>query len=428
MTKFLYWMGLNALLILLCSSGGHAADKSLMATEFLAQDRLKVNVDFWVGIYTKYLTSQGVIHDAKYVDHVYESFQFSSSTSVNYRMIHQAKVKWKEVLISLDRKERTHEPLTQEENRIFELFSDIHEPHKFLNAAHRKRLRFQLGQKDRFVDGLYQSGKYLPLMEDVFQKQGLPVQLTRLPFVESSFNIRARSKVGASGIWQFMPSTGRLFLKINAAIDERNDPIRATEAAAKLLQLNYESLKKWPLAVTAYNHGRKGMMRAVRKVGSDDLAELIEEYRTRSFGFASSNFFAELLAAIEVERNADQYFGVLARVNVAHFVEVPIPDYIAFSDLVEGLDLDSHAIKELNPALSEAVLQGKLLVPSGYLLRIPYALAAEGKDSFKKGLLVHYQEIPAFEKQKHQKPGIYDMKPQLLKDRGWKHRKKSVHT
>jgi membrane-bound lytic murein transglycosylase D len=110
-----------------------------------------------------------------------------------------------------------------------------------LNAAHRKRLRFQLGQKDRFLDGLYQSGRFLSFMEDIFKKEGMPLELTRLPFVESSFNIRARSKVGASGIWQFMRSTARLFIKLSPAIDERNDPLRATEAAARLLRYNFES-------------------------------------------------------------------------------------------------------------------------------------------------------------------------------------------
>ena len=105
-----------------------------------------------------------------------------------------------------------------------------------------------IAHREKFEQAIKRSGRYLPLMESIFAREyNLPVELTRLPFVESSFNIRARSKVGASGIWQFMRSTGKLFLKINDGVDERNDPIRATEAAAKLLKMNFGSLKSWPL-------------------------------------------------------------------------------------------------------------------------------------------------------------------------------------
>src|SRR5690606_22709448 len=134
-----------------------------------------------------------------------------------------------------------------------ELFRKIGDPNKFLNAAHYKRLRFQLGLKDRFLDGVKLSGEYLPFMDRIFIEHGLPFELTRLPIVESRYNAKARSKVGASGIWQFMPRTGADFMMINDAVDERNDPLRATEAAAKLLSINYKTLGNWPLAVTAYN-------------------------------------------------------------------------------------------------------------------------------------------------------------------------------
>jgi membrane-bound lytic murein transglycosylase D len=231
-------------------------------------------------------------------------------------------------------------------------------------------------------------------MEQIFREEGLPVELTRLPFVESSFNIRARSKVGASGIWQFMRSTGRHFLRINDAVDERNDPILATEAAAKLLKVNYESLKAWPLAVTAYNHGRQGMMRAVRRVGSDELDDVIGGYRARSFGFASSNFFACLLAAIEVERDAEKYFGKVERDAPLEFYEVRLPDSIRLTDLGKFMSLPIGAVAALNPGLSERVLAGRHAIPAGYRLRMP-ADGKTGKEQAAKVFLAGYQEIPA---------------------------------
>src|SRR5690606_33234587 len=132
--------------------------------------------------------------------------------------------------------------------------------------------------------------------------------LSRVPLVESSFNVKARSRVGASGIWQFMRYTGRRLLRINYAVDERNDPITATHAAARFLRMNYDILKKWPLAITAYNHGAAGVRRMVERYKTDDIVELADERHGR-FKFASANFYATFLAALEVEKNADRYFG-----------------------------------------------------------------------------------------------------------------------
>ena len=287
------------------------------------------------------------------------------------------------------------------------MFLNVNEPNKFLNAAHRKRLRFQQGMKENYLNGLKMSGRYLPLMEEVFRKEGLPVELTRLPFVESSFNVHARSKVGASGIWQFMRSTGRLFLKINDSVDERNDPVRATEAAAKLLKGNFESLRTWPLAVTAYNHGRKGMMRAVRKVGSEDLEDVVDDYRSRTFGFASSNFFTELLACIEVEKHSEQYFGKVERDKPQRFYEVELSSYIDLREMVHFLKLDLDQVHELNPAIMEAAYSGKRLLPMGYKLRLPLP-EGQSPDSAARVFLAGFDQIPAI--YKFEKPGVRSRK------------------
>ena len=361
--------------------------------KFQVDERMQKNVNFWIRIYTEFASNQGLIHDSKYIDHVYEILEFQNETRNTSKVIKIAKKKWKEILLSVHRKQARPDLMTDEEKRIFELFRDVDEPNKFLNAAHRKRLRFQLGQKDHFLDGLYQSGHFLPMMEAIFKKEGMPLELTRLPFVESSFNIKARSKVGASGVWQFMRSTAKFFIKVTPALDERNDPIRATEAAARLLRINYDSLQSWPLAVTAYNHGRKGMMRAVRKVGSEELSDLVSDYHSRSFGFASSNFFAEFLAAIEVEKNAERYFGKIERAALIDFYEAELPDFIEVRHLVQEMKLNIKAVKDLNPGLSEAVYSGALLIPRGYKLRIPRN-AGPNKESDEADFHSGYSKIP----------------------------------
>jgi membrane-bound lytic murein transglycosylase D len=305
--------------------------------------------------------------------------------------------------------------MNREEKALFDLFQDIDEPNKFLNAAHRKRLRFQLGQKENFLGGLLQSGRYISGMEAVFKKEGMPVELTRLPFVESSFNIQARSKVGASGIWQFMRSTAQLFIQVNDAIDERNDPVKATEAAARLLKGNFDSLKSWPLAVTAYNHGRKGIMRAVRRVEREELNELFASYRSRSFGFASSNFFPELLAAIEVEKNATHYFGDLQRLKPVPYVEVKLPNFVQLSTLVKQFHWNKKEIVALNPALTDAVAQGKLWIPSGYDFRIPYPSEEINRTSLVQDFWEKYNQIPRSEKQQGQPLAKYGTSERLVK-------------
>lgn len=162
------------------------------------------------------------------------------------------------------------------------------------------QIRSQQGLADEFLKAAQRAQHYLPFMEDTFKREKVPPEITRLAFVESMFTPWARSKVGASGIWQFMPRTAKKYLRINRLIDERNSPYKSTIAAAKLLRDNYQKLQSWPLAITAYNHGTSGIRHAVRKTGSRYIHKIIQKYRSRSFGFASRNFYTEFIAAFRV--------------------------------------------------------------------------------------------------------------------------------
>jgi membrane-bound lytic murein transglycosylase D len=168
----------------------------------------------------------------------------------------------------------------------------------------------QLGIKERFRDGVVRSGRYVEQFRQIMTNQGVPSELALLPLVESSFQ-NVRSKAGAVGVWQFTSGTGRSYLRITSKVDERLDPVRSSEAAARLLRDNYSALGAWPLAITAYNHGRGGMLAAQKEHGSD-LPKIIDEYRGPVFGYASMNFYSEFLAAVEIYENYPQYFGELA--------------------------------------------------------------------------------------------------------------------
>jgi membrane-bound lytic murein transglycosylase D len=156
--------------------------------------------------------------------------------------------------------------LTAEERRIAAMFAKMPGSDRFQLAA--DRVRSQSGLRKRFAAGIGRWSGYREEMRDVFRARGLPTELIVIPLFESCFNLDAYSKVGAAGVWQFMPSTGRLFMRVDGAIDERRDPIRSTEAAAAYLGRDYELLGSWPLAITAYNHGRGGMARATSELGT----------------------------------------------------------------------------------------------------------------------------------------------------------------
>lgn len=369
---------------------------------------IRRHVDFWIRIYSQYTTEQGLIHDSKYIDRIYEVMDLKGlSRRQAKKLIKQTKQKWAQVLKSVHRKRKNPESMTAEEKRVFDLFADVSdgdESSKYLAATRPKRMRFQLGQRDRFISAIRASGAYLPMMERAFREDGMPLELTRLPFVESSFNLKARSKVGASGIWQFMRSTGRMHLNVNSVVDERNDPYLATHGAARLLRQNYDSLLSWPLAVIAYNHGRKGMMRAVRMVGTNDASTVIQRYRSRSFGFASQNFFMELLAAREVEKNSDHYFGKIERDRPIDFIEVGIADFVPIRSISKATGIELPVLKELNLALTDDVYKGRFHVPAGFILRIPSDWGKDqggARDAFWKA----YLEIPAAERHRVQKDG-----------------------
>jgi membrane-bound lytic murein transglycosylase D len=155
------------------------------------------------------------------------------------------------------------------------------------------------------------SGRYHTYFQQVFEEEGVPLVISLLPLVESSYENAARSYAGAVGIWQFMPATGRIFMTVARGRDDRQNPAIATRSAARLLKGNYDRLQAWPLAITAYNHGTGGMARAQAAHGSD-MHDIIRNYDGRTFGYASKNFYAEFIAAVNVYNDYEYHFGPIA--------------------------------------------------------------------------------------------------------------------
>lgn len=355
---------LLAAALLLCLPG----TQPLRAAElFPLYPCIRTNVKFWEDIYSRYTTTQGVIHDMDDLSRIYGvidlvSWEESDSARINKDRIKEAKDRVIDILTDLGDGKR---PATAEEQRIAALFPP--QRHTTFHKA-RENLRVQIGQKDRYYEGLLRSGRYLAHFKQYFASQGLPRDLAYLPHVESSFNPKACSKVGAAGLWQFTRATGKEYMRVDDQIDERLDPYLATRAATRLLKQNYDQLGSWPLALTAYNHGRTGVQRALNEMGSYE--NIFKSYDQGSFQFASRNFYSEFLAAMRVAKRMEGDPKVPFERPEAT-VTFQLKQTIPAATLTNNFRLSREEFARLNPALQDPILSGQRPVPKGYLLRLP---------------------------------------------------------
>jgi membrane-bound lytic murein transglycosylase D len=360
-------------LVLLFAFGLAAA-----AEPFPEPPELKPDVDFWIGIFTRYTTDQGVLHDARNLGVVYERIDFPHGLDRRdrQRRVVGRRKAIQAVLAKLASGKRDN--LSSEEARILALWPADVSTATLVDAS--RNIRYQQGLSDRFREGLIRAGRWRPYIEDELRAVGVPVELAALPHVESSYNPDARSNVGASGIWQFTRSTGRRYMRIDHVVDERNDPFLATRAAGRLLAYNYSITGNWPMAITAYNHGLAGVRRAMHKYGDDSYTDIIRKYNGRTFGFASRNFYVAFLAAMQVDRDADKYFPGLAVEQPIDYYEFELDDYISAADLAAALGITTKQLWTSNPALQATVFQGSKYLPKGFDIRVPKRLLDDSID------------------------------------------------
>jgi len=335
---------------------------------------IQTDVNFWIRVYTEVNTNEGFLHDERNLAVIYDTLKFGNggSSRERQRMVDERRDRHiaalRRIIAALPT-EAAREALSAEDKRLLALWGP--NPSVIILKEATTRIRFQLGQADRFKEGLIRSSSWETHIAETFANQGLPPELAALPHVESSFNAAAYSKVGAAGLWQFMRSTGRRYMRVDDAVDERLDPYRSTEAAAQLLAYNYRVLGSWPLALTAYNHGAAGMRRAKESVGTDDYVKINRTYSSRTFGFASRNFFPSFLAALTIDENPEKYFGALQRRPEQKFREITMPAFVRLATLENTLGVDREQLRVLNPAWRPTIYNGTRLVPRGYRLRLP---------------------------------------------------------
>ena len=361
---------LFVLIWLTALSGTFIGAKDCAASEpFPIYPAIRPNVAFWKKVFTEHPGTEGLIHDSRHLRLVYDVIKLVKPGTIKGRKINRNRVKkasekYKKILMKLS---TGAAPGTPDERRVAALFGKGAKRANYRKAS--ERIRCQTGLRDRFKRGLIRSGAYIDEIRKIFRSHGLPEDLSYLPHVESSFNLRAYSKAGAAGIWQFMLSTGKQFMKVGYTVDERWDPLRASHAAARLLKKGYETLGHWPLALTSYNHGISGMLRAKRSKGGYEA--IFKGYRSRSFKFASRNFYSEFLAARDVAKNYKKYFGALPLKRPVKSREMVLKGYVSIKDLADYFNIEPARLRSLNPSLREPVFKGQKYIPKGFALRLP---------------------------------------------------------
>jgi len=370
-------------------------NQAVQAEDFPKPTSLQKDVGFWLKVYTEVTTRQGYIHDAQNLAVIYDRIDLGDDRRKNRKKIKQIKKEYAKALHKIANGKRIN--LSRNEARVLQLWGAEVSNERLLQAA--EDIRFQLGQSNRFKQGVIRSGEWRDYIDSVFSDMGLPKELAILPHVESSFNPNAYSRVGAAGLWQFIRATGRRYMTIDYIVDERMDPFAATRAAARLLQYNHEIIHSWPLALTAYNHGLASMRRAVNTIGTRDIEVIVRNYKGRYFGFASRNFYVAFLAALEVDQNPEKYFGPLNKNQPYDYSIFKLKHYISAKDLSKASGISIEKLRQHNRSLLEPVWNGSKHIPKGFLLRIPKA----GQDRSLQSVVL---AMPADQRHRQQTPDV----------------------
>lgn len=336
---------------------------------------------FWEKVFTWWDENELIIHNRKYPWIIYRVIE--KQKYINKGLAKSTRDSFFDTLVTntineyQDKLLWLHDnpkmPLNPTMAALKEKFKHIYAPKLFLLSAERNNFRVQMGMRNYARKAFEKAGKYIARMERVFKKYGLPTQLTRVPFIESMFQEKATSFVGARGIWQLMPLTAKeLGLVVTPEFDERLDFMSATIAAAKFFNQQHKQFGQWPLSVTSYNHGPGGVQKGIKATGSKNLQVLIDNFQDPNFGFASQNFYAELLAILNIEQKVDLLWNDLVPHKPEEFKSVHIKQPVLLDDLLNTYKIkDISTFKKLNPAIEANFEDPYLTLPKNLLVHVP---------------------------------------------------------
>jgi membrane-bound lytic murein transglycosylase D len=197
---------------------------------------------------------------------------------------------------------------------------------------------------------------YFPLFEDVLGKHGLPYELCYLAVVESALNPQAHSHMGAAGLWQFMPSTGKIYgLEINSLVDERMDPLRSTEAACRFLKSLYSIFNDWNLAIAAHNCGPGNVNKAIHRAGGKR-----DFWSIYPFLPSETRSYLPLFIAAAYAMNYADVHGICpANLQMTMVTDTIITrERQHLQQVAENLDIPLQELRRLNPQYARDILPG----------------------------------------------------------------------
>ncbi|MEZ4857351.1 MAG: LysM peptidoglycan-binding domain-containing protein [Flavobacteriaceae bacterium] len=218
------------------------------------------------------------------------------------------------------------------------------------------------------------SDYYFPMFEEEMARQGLPLEMKYLAVIESALDPTATSRVGAKGLWQFMFQTGKMFgLDVNSYVDERTDPLMATEAAAKYLKILHKSLGDWDLALAAYNSGPGNVSKAIRRSGGRTNYWNIREFLPKE----TAGYVPAFLATMYIFEYAEEH-GFKSHGPKFPYIATDtlrVKKMITLEQVAKVTNMDIAEVQFLNPSYKLGVIP--VIKEENYVLRLP--LDAIGK-------------------------------------------------
>jgi membrane-bound lytic murein transglycosylase D len=230
---------------------------------------------------------------------------------------------------------------------------------------------FHTSIRERFEQWLIRLGRYKPTVDRIFSEFNLPSDLVFLSLVESGFNPHAYSRARATGPWQFMKGTAKLYgLRVDDYVDERRDPIKSTVAAARYLRDLYDLFGAWPLAMAAYNAGEGKVLRALNKAQADSFSEIAG---TKLLRRETREYVPRIMAATIIAKNPMAFGFSAAEPEPHEFEEVAVPGALHFRDIERVAGISMSELRHLNPELRKDVTPPG---EAGYQLKVPVGTKA----------------------------------------------------
>jgi membrane-bound lytic murein transglycosylase D len=265
---------------------------------------------------------------------------------------------------------RGEEPREDFVPQVAELAPTLYLPVDVNHRVERWMRRYLTDMRQEFELYMAREGLYSEMIRDALHRRGLPGDLIYLAAIESAFSPVAISSASATGMWQFMGPTAQQFgLRIDEYVDERRDPVRATEAALDYLQALHDQFGSWYLAAAAYNAGPGRVSQALRarsggKVGDEILYWDIIEH----LPLETREYVPKILAAILLSRAAETYgFHLVERASPVHFDRVWVPGGTSLARVARAMEVPPSAMRDLNPHLIRGVTPPGGMFP----LRVP---------------------------------------------------------